>query len=402
MKILALSYLFPNPAHPEYGIFVHSRLKAVQERCSVKVIAPLQSYPLRNLLRPGLAMAPGGGGMTSMGGVETWYPRFTVIPRYLKSLDAFSCYLAVRPLADRMFREGYAFDVIDTHWTYPDILSAYLLSRRYRRPFIVTVRGKEALYPGERGGRKLILDWCLRRAAAVVALSSELASLVVELGVDRSRVRVILNGVDAGNFSLLDQGEARQRLGLSGERKILLSVGRLTEAKGHQHIIDALRLLGDRHRLELHLIGGVNPESDYSVKLKRQVAALGLDNVVFHSGVPHDQLIHWYNAADFFCLASHGEGCPNVVLEAMACGTPVVVSDVGSVRDIVAHEGDGVIAKDCDSFHEALGQALSGEWDRRAIAERMKMRTWQDCARQVVELYQEVAADPAGTHRGNK
>lgn len=394
MKILALSYLFPNPAHPEYGIFVHSRLKAVQERCSVKVIAPLQSYPLRNLLRPELARATEVGEKASTDGVETWHPRFTVIPRYLKSLDAFSYYLAVRPLVDRICREGYLFDVIDTHWTYPDILAAYLLARKYGRPFIVTVRGKEALYPGERGGRKRILDWCLRQADAVVALSSELASLVIALGVDERRVRVVLNGVNPGNFSLQDQGEARQRLGLFGESKILLSVGRLTEAKGHQHIIDALRLLGERQRLELHVIGGVNPESDYSVKLKSQVAALGLDNVVFHAGVPHDQLIHWYNAADLFCLASHGEGCPNVVLEALACGTPVVVSDVGSVRDIVAHPGDGVIAKDCNSFHEALGQALSGKWDRRAIAERMKKRSWQDCARQVVELYQEVAANP--------
>lgn len=392
MKVLALSYLFPNPAQPDYGIFVYNRLRAVQEYCEVKVIAPLQRYPFRSILRPELAAKQTIGSKDNMGGLETWYPRFLVIPRYLKFLDALSYYLAVKPVVKKMLQDGFTFDVIDTHWTYPDILAAYLLSRQYRKPFIVTVRGREALYFGERGGRKLILGWCLRRADAVVALSSELADLVVDIGVERHRVRVVLNGVDTENFQPLDRAEARRKLNLPQDKKILLAVGRLTEAKGHQHIIQALPSLASVHNVELHIIGGINPESDYSVKLKELVAKLGLRNVFFHNGMPHDQLLYWYNAADLFCLASHGEGCPNVVLEAMACGTPVIVTNVGAVKDMVGDQRYGVIVDNCDTFGNYLVLALSTQWDRQAIAERMKGMSWHGCAKQVMGLYNEVVA----------
>ena len=146
MKVLALSYLFPNHAQLDYGVFVLNRLMAVQKLCEVKVIAPLQSYPFRNFLRPKLAINRAIGSTENMGGLETWYPRFSVIPRYLKFYDAFSYYAAVKPVVSKMMQDGFTFDVIDAHWTYPDILAAYFLSQQYRKPFIVTVRGKEALY----------------------------------------------------------------------------------------------------------------------------------------------------------------------------------------------------------------------------------------------------------------
>jgi glycosyltransferase involved in cell wall biosynthesis len=393
MKVLALSYLFPSPAHPEYGIFVYNRLKALQEFCEVKVIAPLQRYPFRGILRPELNRSLKIDLNENMRGIEVWYPEFSVIPRYLKFIDALSYYAAIKPLVKKMFQEGFTFDVIDTHWTYPDILSAYILSKRYNKPFIVTVRGKEALYLGERGGRKLILDWCLRRASAVVALSSELADLIVDVGVEPHKVRVILNGVDTGSFHQLDKIESRNRLSLPLDKKVLVAVGRLTEAKGHQNIIQALPSLAFQHDVELHIIGGINPESDYSLNLKEQVAKLGLHNVFIHNGMPHDQLLYWYNAADLFCLASHGEGCPNVVLEAMACGTPVVVSNVGAINDIVCDQSHGIIVDKSDVFVKSIQLALTKNWDRQAIAERMKKMSWQGCAKQVIELYNEVVAN---------
>ena len=390
MKVLALSYLFPSPAHPEYGNFVYNRLKALQNFCEMKVIAPLQRYPFRGILRPKLKRSGKIDLNENMGGIEAKYPKFTVIPRYFKVIDALSYYAAVKPIVNKMIQEGFAFDVIDTHWTYPDILSAYFLSKRYKKPFIVTVRGKEALYLSERGGRKLILDWCLRRASAVVALSPELADLVVNIGVERHKVRVILNGVDTGSFHQLDKIETRKKLGLPLDKKLLVAVGRLTEAKGHQHIIQSLPTLAFQHDVELHIIGGINPESDYSSSLKEQVAKLGLSNVFFHNGMPHEQLLYWYNAADLFCLASHGEGCPNVVLEAMACGTPVVVTDVGAITDIVESGSDGFIVKDLALLSETIKLGLTVEWNRLLIEHKMALMTWQTCAEKVHILYQEL------------
>ena len=392
MRALVISFLFPNRVHPGYGVFVLNRVRAVSRYCNVAVIAPVQKYLLIAgfLSRPDTRAVPE---RDNLGGVNAWYPRFSVVPRFLKLLDGLTFWLAVqRALAMADGPGNPAFDVIDIHWTYPDAVAGLALSRRSGRPYIVTLRGHEAFYDTEWSVRRWLVAHALRRADAVVALSDELAQKAIRLGVSPSRVHVIYNGVDTGRFSPAPENERRARVGMPVGQRIVLSVGRLTQAKGHHDVIRAVAALRTRHDIALYIVGGVNPEQDYGPALRELVRDLGLENVHFVENVDHADLPDWYGAADLFCLATRREGCPNVVLESIACGTPVVASAVGSIPEIIEPGVNGTLVQALtpEAFASAIDSALVRPWDRNAVAATMQSWNWDACGRQVRDLYEAV------------
>jgi glycosyltransferase involved in cell wall biosynthesis len=266
-------------------------------------------------------------------------------------------------------------------------LAGYVLSRLFRKPFLVTVRGLEALYLGERGGRKSILDKLLTKADAVITLSSELSAVVQDIGVKRERVRVVLNGVDSDIFRSVNRADVRKKLGLSPDRKIIISIGSLIERKGHHEIIKILPELNKRFDLEFYIIGDVGPEGDFSRVISKMIKNLDLSNVHLVNRVNHAELVDWYNIADLFCLATGGEGCPNVVMEALACGTPVVVTNVGAVPDLVVNGTNGYIVQNLNQLSSRIADALVMDWDREEIAHNAQSRTWDACAEDVIGIY---------------
>jgi len=394
LNVLALSYLFPNAAQPAYGIFVLNRLKAVREFCNIKVIAPIQWYPLIHHIR-GAFWGHRVPVRDEVDGIEVHHPRFPVIPRYLKWIDAITYWWSVRATAENLRRkEGFNFDIVDVHWTYPDIVAGYFLARKSGKKFIVTVRGHEALYEEEKSLRRWLVANFLRRADFVITLSEELRGKVVALGVAPGKTRVVLNGVDHSRFHPLNREACRRQLGLDQERKILISVGRVTEGKGHQDLIRIMPEVSKNEEVDLYIIGGVNPENDFSLVLRKMIGDLGLKNVHLVDKVPHESLSLWYCAADVFCLATRREGCPNVLLEALACGTPVVVTDVGAVSELVMHGENGFLVglERMSTLGEIVRASLHRNWDRETISARMKTRGWVTCAEQVFEVYRAVQA----------
>lgn len=387
LNVLALSYLFPNPDQPGYGVFVYNRLKAVQKYCDIRVIAPVQWYPFIKRVRPEIAFCPLNEEFQDFRGLQVSYPRFMVIPRYMKWCDSVAYLAATLRVFLKLKKKGFAVDIIDVHWTYPDILAGYFLKKILNRPFLVTIRGREALYLGEKGGRKKILDYLLSKADGVIALSSELKELVIKAGVESERVKVILNGVSTDTFALMGKKVAREKLGLCKEKKIIISVGRHTFGKGHHELIRMIPSLLQKHDLALFIIGGINPESDCTQELDNLIYKLKLNCVHLIGAVPHEELSTWYSAADLFCLATKGEGCPNVVLEALACGTPVVVTNVGAVPDIVNSGREGFVVRSMDEMQEKIDEGLTMDWDRASIASKMRRKTWNTCAEEVVENY---------------
>lgn len=391
IKVLALSYLFPNQENQGYGVFVFNRLQAVKKYCDVRVIAPQQWFPFLNHLRrtPGSKCAKS---YVKYKGMDVFYPHFLSIPKYMKWLDFVFYFFSILPAVFYLrYREKYDFDVIDVHWTYPDILAGYLLARIYRKKFIATIRGKEALCLNETGGRRWILNYCLKKANAVICLSSELKKLVHEVGVDPSKIQVIHNGIDPDTFYYVDKKTARSELSLPVDKTIIISVGSLIRRKGHHVLIELMPDISAEKDIDLYIIGGINPEGDYSSELKQLIADKQITNVHFVDSVDQRHLPYWYAAADLFCLATSGEGCPNVVLESMACGCPVVVSDVGAVADIVRVPQDGLIVEiNGWDWKEKIALALGRSWDRKEIAARMATMDWDSCAKKVVKQYDHV------------
>lgn len=294
---------------------------------------------------------------------------------------------SIRQISQRM-RET-SFDLIDAHYVYPDGFAAILLGQLFNKPVVVSARGSDINLFSEFTTIRPLIREVLSRADGLIAVSESLKSTMVKLGCVPDKVTVISNGVDSNKFQLRPQAEMRQLLGLPGSRPILLSVGKLTENKGFHILIEAVASLRENRPDVLLVIIG---DGDYRSRLSRKIRDLGLeDNVRLVGTRPHDQLSAWYSAADLFCLASASEGCPNVVMEAMACGRPVIATWVAA--QIVDTPMLGILVnRTPEEFRHAMEQALSCDWDHASIVDRARSSSWEKVAQSVFGVFSNVVA----------
>ncbi len=383
LKILTLACTFPNSVQPGAGTFVRSRVQAVAAQAEVKVIAPVSFNPITSR---GRKWFPGGvQRRTVEGGLDVLHPRY-LCPPGGTFLNPFL--LAARliwPTAS--LRRSFRFQVLDSHFGYPDGIVAALMGAMLRVPFTVTLRGNETMH-GRSALIRRLLSWALERAACVITVSERLRQFAISLGVDPRRVKTIPNGIDAGLFYPRDRAECRRKWGLPMDRKIILSVGYLIERKGHHRVVNALRKLKDNGmRAELVIAGGIGAEGVFEPQLRRLVADLGVEDLVrFLGPVPNTQMPELMSAGDLLCLASSREGWPNVVQEALGCGTPVVATDIGGVPDMLPSEQFGFIvpAGNQPALEDALARAIEKPWNRTAISAWGQSRSWDYVAREVL------------------
>ena len=380
LRLLVFSTVFPNGAQPHHGIFVRERMRGLPPDVEVRVVAPAPWFPFVSGLRPGFR--PVVPKEEIQDGVRVLHPRFLSIPGLAKSLDGLFLFLGSLPTLIRLRRE-LRFEAIDAHFVYPDGLAAVLLGKVFRVPVLITLRGMLPLLIPYRL-RRPQLRYALRHAARIVAVSGSLKEDAMKLGIDPGRVRVIENGIDPELFRPLDRKEARRSLGLPEEGPLLVSVGTLSPRKGFHLVMEAMTRLGSD--LRFAIVGGDGAEGAMESELRSLAVQLGLaDRVIFAGPRSRAELASWYSAADLFVLASGHEGCPNVVLEALACGTPVVATPVGNVAELVTGEVGIVAERKVSDLAEAIGKALSVDWDREAIRARIEPRTWEAVGREVME-----------------
>ena len=243
------------------------------------------------------------------------------------------------------------------------------------------------------------LRWALTRAGRVLAVADYLRQVAVRIGVSGDRIRVVPNGVDLASFAPAERGQARRACGLPEERPILLTVAALYSWKGQHMVVEALPALRERHPNILYvMVGGPRAEEpSYLASLKRRATELGLDDHVHFAGPqPHPELARWYNAADLFVLPTRSEGCPNVLLESLACGVPVVATEVGGVPEIIRQGREGLLSPygDLSALRDTLLEALGRPWDRPALVGRAREFDWTDAAEHALEeLHQALKGD---------
>lgn len=391
VRLLVFSTVFPSTAQPHYGVFVRERMLGLPPGVEVQVVAPAPWFPFVSGLRPGFR--PLLPKEEVHGGVRVLHPRFLSIPGIAKCLDGLLLFLSSLPTLVRLRRE-FPFDAIDAHFIYPEGPAAVLLGRIFRVPVLITLRGLLPLLVPFRL-RRPQLRWALRKAARIVAVSSSLKEDAVRLGIEPGRVRVIENGIDPELFRPLDRAEARRSLGLPADGPLLVSVGTLSPRKGFHLVMEAMT--GLRSDLRFAIVGGDGAEGAMGAELRSLAARLGVaDRVIFAGPKDPGELAAWYSAADLFVLASGHEGCPNVVLEALACGTPVVATPVGNVTELLTPEVGVVAERQVPDLAAAIRQGLARDWDREAIRARIEPRTWQAVGREVMEEIQ-AAAGKSGT-----
>ena len=394
MKILLFSTLYPNAAQPHHGVFVENRLRHLLagDGVEARVVAPIPWFPSANPRFGAYAEFARAPGAEVRAGIPVVHPRYPVLPKIGMVPAPVLLYLAARASVRRLLAEGFDFDLIDAHYIYPDGIAAALLAREFGRPFVMTGRGTDLnLIPRYRLPRRMI-RWAAARADGLITVCDALAEDLAELGVARARVRVLRNGVDLAQFSRdpARRAELRAVHGLDGP--VVLSVGHLIERKGHDLAIRALVDLPGAHLL----IAGTGP---LARPLKELAESLGVAaRVSFLGGVPHAQLKGYYAAADVLVLASSREGWPNVLLESLACGTPVVATAVDGTPEVVRAEVAGrvVAARTPAAIAAGLADVLARRADPAAVRAYAEDFSWDATSAGQRALFAEILAARSG------
>jgi len=389
--LVVFSALFPSAVRPGAGLFIRERMFRVARHRSLVVVSPQPWFPGQGLIRrfrPGYRpMAPY---REMQQDVEVYHPRFLAVPGLLRRFDGWSMALFSYPLLRRLKADGAR--LIDAHFAYPDGEAASRLGRWLRLPVTITLRGTEVPHSRDPALRVRMMR-TLKSAARVFAVSDSLRRLALQLGVAPDRSEVVGNGVDVEIFQPVDRAEARRRFGLPDTAKVLISVGGLVERKGMHRVIDCLPgLLAAQPNLHYLIVGSGGPEGDMRPELEAQVARLGLGGRVHFLGALPPAELKWpLSAADVFVLATRNEGWANVFLEAMACGLPVVSTDVGGNAEVVCRPELGSIVPfgDAAALERALDTALGRQWDRAAILDYARDNQWD---RRVAQLLRAIDA----------
>jgi glycosyltransferase involved in cell wall biosynthesis len=330
MRILTLTNLYPNPYDPHRATFNRRQLALLAQRHEVRVIAPiLWTDELKARWRGGARLPRIRRIVHDAMTVD--HPRYYYPPRILRSWYGNCFRWSVRSTFVRTVAE-FAPDVIYAPWIYPDGWAGVHLGHAIGLPVVIKAHGSDIHQLEDYRAREKKTVEALRCADGVIAVSHDLAEQVIRLGVDPENVQVIYNTVDSAQFHAGSPEEARQRLGLTNARPMILFVGNLVPVKGVDLLIDACaRLETAGVDFTCNLIG----KGPLRESLARRIRKLGLERrLTFRGSVPHEQLGDWYRAASVFALASHSEGVPNVLLEAAACGTPFVATRVGGIPEI--------------------------------------------------------------------
>jgi teichuronic acid biosynthesis glycosyltransferase TuaC len=384
MRVLVLSSTFPSVQQPTRGLFVRHRVRGLAKRCEVVVVAPVPWFPLNRWLRAERDAVPA---VEDQEGLRVYHPRFFSLPRYGKFLDGTLYFLSLIAFVRRL-RRSFPFEVIDAHFAFPDGMAAVLMGRLFKCPVVVTLRGSIVRLAGYPLHRPQI-RWALRQADRVTAVSESLKKVAVGIGVPEEHVRVIPNGVDSTAFRPMPQREARRLCGIPENAKVLLTVAGVYEGKGQHSVIDVLPSVRSRYpEAQYVIVGNPRPGESYQRRLQSTVESLGLaGHVVFAGPRPQAELRQWFAAADVSVLATQSEGWPNVLLESLACGTPVVATEVGGVPEIVRHGDLGCLVPYGDSaaLGDALLSTLERSWDRGALVRHAQRFDWNESVEQALD-----------------
>lgn len=388
MKILTFTTLYPNAVRPQHGIFVETRLRKLVESGEVeaRVVAPCPWFPStapRFGAYAGYAQVPR---RETRYGIEIDHPRYPLLPKIGMSTAPIALFAAMLPVLRRQLAAGRDFDLIDAHYLYPDGVAAVMLGRSLGRPVVVTARGSDLNLIADYAIPRRWMRWAAARANGLIAVSSGLRDRLAMLGTPPERVRVLRNGVDLALFRPGGRAAARRALGFT--RPTLLAVGNLVPLKRHQMMVEAAGLLSDT---DLVIVGD-GPERAAIEQTAQQHGLAG--RVRLLGRVPQERLPQIYEAADLLLLVSTHEGWPNVLLESMACGTPVVVSDIPGIADIVGAPEAGCIVAGptAERLADVIREVLAAPPDRAATRGYAAQFDWQSTTEGQIELFGEICS----------
>lgn len=385
MNVLTFTSLFPNSVAPNFSAFIARRMGAWATRHAKRwaVVAPVPYFPRLPVPTP-WDLYSKVSREEKLGMWRVLHPRYFMVPTVGTRMQGIS--MALFSLRDvrRLISDEKGFDLIDAHYVYPDGYAALKVAKTLGVPLVVTARGTDInLYPNLPGIRNKIRK-VLREADAVIGVSHALVDRMIKLGASPDRCHYIPNGVDLNAFHPINGSSS----GYPAQR--LLAVGNLKPEKGFPLLLEAIKILTSEHPdLRLSIVGSGPEES----RLRAKCSQLGIqDHITFLGSIPHSEMPEHYRRADAFCLSSLREGCPNVIMEALASGIPVAATKVGGVPELVRDGLNGFLAKDLspEAIAHAITQVIERAWIPDEIRSTVEGRSWEKVADEIQGVFQNV------------
>lgn len=382
MRLLIVTSQFPIAGEPNRGRPIHQTVRELSKLADVRVLSPVARYP--RWARPRSYLFRASNPAHTLPDCDVRYVEYPALPLLTRPFNGWLCARTLHaPLRE------FAPDVVLSYWLYPDAFGAMHAARRAGLPLVVGARGSD-LRVRDAVSRRLTRP-VLHAAGRILVVSEDLGRVAVrDYDADPARIRAIPNGCDATIFHPRDRNEARAALGIDADAELVVYVGRLVPEKGLRELLDAMATLApQRPKLQLALVG----EGPMRAELDAKVAADPTLRVHLPGAQGPHEVARWMAASDLVTLPSYSEGHPNVLVEALACGRPVVATPVGGIPEVVdADCGLLVAARDPVALAAGLRDALERQWDDGALSRRFS-RGWDAVAADTLRACEEALAE---------
>jgi teichuronic acid biosynthesis glycosyltransferase TuaC len=378
MKWAIATQYWPIREQPYRGHSAFQTLRCLRNTVDLEAFSPQSCYPNwliprnRPWAKTDLTFVPPD--------IQTTYFHYPAFPVVTRHLNGFVCGYKLEP-----FVRQSKPDLILSFWIYPDSFAAVRVGRKLGIPVVAMALGTDL---NTHLGRveSTFARWTLQNADMVLTVSHDMRRRAIQLGADSGRVQAILNGCDTSIFTpASDLQRLRHELSIQPNENVALYVGRLIAAKGLMELVRACVGIACGTPVSVVMVGEGPIKSDLE-----QLAISTGAKLRIVPPCSSTEVAKWMNAADVFCLPSYTEGCPNVIVEAMNCGRPIVATNVGGIPELVdSARGILVPPKDVSALAAALQTALARSWDNELIATRSR-RSWNDAAREMYSVCQAV------------
>jgi teichuronic acid biosynthesis glycosyltransferase TuaC len=388
LRIAVLTRYFPSSGEPWQGRSAYQTVRVLSQQAEVEVFYPHPSYPA--WLTPRTRLYRSLDKSFSPPDVHVEYLNFPALPLVSRPINGF---MASRQLLEPV--RAFKPDVIFSIFLYPDAYAALRIGEQLSVPLVAMGIGSD-IHSIRDSISAMYTRKVLREADFLVTVSEDLRQTALAMGASPERSRSVINGCDLSAFRVMDRAEARRILKLDRGAPTVVYIGRMDVKKGLRELVEAsTKVHARRPNLQVYLVG----EGADRPQVRNAIAAHGAGAYIHDlPACPPDQVALWMAAADLVTLPSYMEGCPNVVMEALACGRPVVATTVGGIPEIMSNEcGRLIPPHDSAALAEALNTVLDRPWDGTEISSHWG-RSWNIVAKELMEIFESVTARKAVVH----
>ena len=385
-NLVVFTELFPEPENPSFGVFVYELLRSLAPYFKITVIQPRRWYPFR---RDRSKKTKVFHCIPSFEGTVI-RPRMLFFP-VIDRLWIRSITFAFAALWFMIRHRSQCF-VISAQMACPAGFAAVILGRLFQKPVLITVRGSDINEYPKYPLLGNMVKYTLRRACAIVAVSDDLRLKTLKMIGNTQKVITIRNGADKTKFTPMDKVKCREKLRLPYNRKIILFVGNLVRNKGIFDLLKAAIFLRETLNPLVIFLGSGDQKDDLQREIKKEYLE---EDLLVKGNILHQDITLFMNASDVLCLPSLAEGTPNVIIESLCCGLPVIASKVGGIPEVITDSRLGILVPpgNPDELSLALKEGLQRKWDRDFIVSDSHRFSWINTAKQYYQLISEIMVE---------